>query len=185
MEITDAFIGAQIFGFLTLVFSVISVQMKKRANILLLFTIAAGFAGVVYWLLEAHSGFALNMIGAVACLLAAILARKDKLLPRWALAIFAFSTIGVWALVYETPIDVTVLMAQMFYFLALAVKEPNLVRAMMMLNMIGWMFYNISVGAFVNVANNTFFLISDSIAMIRYRKVNKGKKRAKAKNHKR
>jgi len=174
MEITLYFIIAQIFGSLTLSFSVISVQMKKRANILTMFAIAGSFASVAYFLLEAHSGLVLNTIGVVATIFGAVLARKDKMLPKWSLAVFAVLTIGIWAMFYESLIDISVLLAQVVYFGALAFKNPNLVRVMMMSNMICWLVYNAFVGAYANVANNVFFIISDTIALVRYR----GKKKS-------
>jgi len=186
MEITTTFIIAQIFGFLTLVFSVISVQMKRRANILLMFAIAGSLAGVVYWLLEAYSGLALNMIGVAATLIGAVLAQKDKMIPKWSLAAFGVLTVAIWVVFYQHPIDITVLVAQVVYFGALIFKNPNLVRVMMMLNMVSWLVYNAAVGAYLNVANNLFFLGSNVIALWRYRDKKKGKgKNAKVKNNKR
>jgi hypothetical protein len=183
MEITLEFIAAQIFGLLTLTFSVVSVQMKKRTNILLLFAIAGAFAAVAYWFLGAYNGLALDAIGVVATIFGLVLARKNKMLPKWSLVAFAILSIAIWAIFYTSPIDLAVLVAQIIYFGALAFKKPNLVRVMMMLNMLCWLVYNASVGAYANVANNLFFLGSDAIALWRYR--GGKRKNGKTKNNRR
>jgi hypothetical protein len=89
--------------------------------------------------------------------------------PSWVLGLFVFATVVVWALTFQDSRDYMAIAAQLAFVAAIAARHENTLRVFMMINMLAWLGYNFSVQAYTPVIGNAFFVVSDAVALLRYR----------------
>ncbi len=166
---TSLEIIANIIGVLAAVVFVLSYQMKRRFWIVLLGAVAKSMFVAQYLLLGAFEGAVLDVIGALAAIVAQ---RKDaryvkKLLPALIL-LTHLSIIGVGILLYENIFSIFVIAATTFHTGALWFNKEKIIRRLSLVGSPCWLVYNVANKAYPSAVSDSFAIVSILIAMFRY-----------------
>jgi hypothetical protein len=178
MEITTAFIIAQVFGLLASLTLIASVQFKKKEHILILTIVNSILFTISFIFLEAFSGAAVCALGA---LISAVIFIVEKLGRRvnWLLiVIFALAELAALVLTFKTPWDVVPIVGTGFWLASLLQRDENRLRWLMMVNFVAWIIYGIVTTAYTSIIADIFSIISTIIALVRYRNKKSAKKRS-------
>ena len=162
------FMIAQFFGILGIIFSVLSMQMKTKRNIMLML-LALNLASALNFLF-------LNSIPAsLVCFFAVfetfinyLFDSKDKKVPIYIIIFYIIVNILLGASAYSTPLDIIPIACAIIYCLTVCMKKESTIRKLMFSNQSLWLVYDIIVKAYMFSISNILTLISIIIAMYRY-----------------
>lgn len=177
MEI--AFITAQILGILQTICGTLSVQFKKRQQIILFMIIGGVLILAVQLLLARYLASVLIIICTVFSLVAYLYGQKNKKIPKWLAGAFAIGIVVASIVMWQDWFDIFALAAQLAFIVQMMMKKEQNLRVMVVVNVSCWIAYNLSVGAYTSIIGNLIMITSTIIALIRYRKV----KNVKIKNN--
>lgn len=160
-------IPAQIVGFLVVVFSLSSFQLKKRKHILLFQMIALLFSAIQLFMVGAVTGGCLDLISFIRTW---IFSNNDK---KWASSKWWF--LGFIALMIATGImtwqngwSILPIMGAVLSTVALWMKEAKHIRMVSLTVAPCWILYNIINGAYTGALNEVLALTSIIIGMLRH-----------------
>lgn len=94
--------------------------------------------------------------------------KKDDL-PTWSIAVFILMTIVVCALTYKIPMDSLTGIASILFIASLVQKNENYIRWILLASVLCWMVYDFAFMAYTPLINDIFFIISDVIAIFRFK----------------
>lgn len=154
---------------LSIFFFVASVQFKKKKNILLVQGFASMSYFIVYFILGAYSGCAIELIEQTKDFVFYFFERKDKIIPVTLLILFVGLLITASILTYDGIISLLPLIINLAYFISSYFKNPKYIRIVMLICGFIWLAYNILVGAYIIIIGNVLEIISAIISLIRYR----------------
>ncbi|SRR5574344_966584 len=161
---------AQFVGAAALLVIVLSVQCKKKKNIMLLQTIANILYSIQYILLNAYSAAYLNIITVLRSYVYYEYDKKrKKILLIWPI-IFSIFCIIFGYIFYEGPIVIIPVLITIAYTIGATYKNPNVFRIVFLVCAFIWIYYNYSVGAYVSIFGNVCEIISTYISLKRYKK---------------
>lgn len=170
---------ANAVGAVAAVIFVLSYQQKTRKWIVLLGAISRILFVVQYVMLGAFEGAVLDVIGALAGVLAE---RKEnrfikKVLPFIIVAIhLTILGVGIW--LYVDIFSIFVIAATSLHVAALWFSKEKTIRRLSLAGSPCWLVYNIASKAYPSAASDSFVIISIIVAMFRY-DFKKGKKEQK------
>lgn len=181
-EIGMMYLLSQIFALLATLFSLYAFQKRKKVQILN-YTIVAAACGVFHYLfLGAWSGVATKGVGTIRNIIAAREAyhqKTYKIVPLFFVLFYIIAGI----ITYELPISFLPVIAACIYTVAIYFGDAKKIRYIAALATLLWLIYGIYVGSIVGVLSDVLFIINDSVAIYRYRKIEKNtKKKVKNKN---
>ena len=164
----------QIIGILAVATFLLSYQQRKRGSIILCNTVSRCLYILQYLLLGAFSGAALDVLGALASIIAA--RRDHRLIRRHLLLVvtvidLAILTVGL--LLYRSPVDLLPIAGVLLHTGAFWLSDERRIRVVSFLGSPFWFVYNFSSAAYGSAIGDILTMISIAVAMIRYRK-NKG-----------
>ena len=170
---------ANAVGVLAAVVFVLSYQQKTRKWIVLLGAISRILFVVQYVMLGAFEGAVLDVLGAVAGILAE---RKDtpvikKKLPA-IIAVTHLTILGVGIWLYADVFSIFVIAATTLHVAALWFSKEKIIRRFSLAGSPCWLVYNLASKAYPSAASDCFVIISIIIAMFRYDFHFKGKKQS-------
>ena len=170
---------ANAVGVLAAVVFVLSYQQKTRKWIVLLGAISRVLFVVQYVMLGAFEGAVLDVLGAIAGVLAE---RKDtplikKYLP-WIITLVHLSILGIGVWLYVDVFSIFVIAATTLHVAALWFSKEKYIRRLSLMGSPCWLVYNVASKAYPSAASDSFVIISILIAMFRY-DFKKGKKEQK------
>lgn len=165
-----AYYIAQILGVLVTIGVIVTLQLKKKRQMLIVSVIVNAFSAANILLLDEFNS------GVVVCLVAVL----QLLLSLWhehrgtnpSLAeqiIFLILYVGGGILGYTVPLDILSTAAAFFYMVAVFQKKEQNIRLMLLINLSLWTIYHGILGStaiFAQIAG----IISSLIALYRYRK---------------
>ena len=162
------FMVAQFFGILGIIFSVLSMQMKTKRNIMIML-LALNLASALNFLF-------LNSIPAsLVCFFAVfetfinyLFDSKNKKVPLYVIAFYIIVNILLGASTYKTVLDIIPVTCAIIYCLTVCMKKESNIRKLMFSNQSLWLVYDIIVKAYMFSISNVLTLISIIIAMYRY-----------------
>ncbi len=138
------YIISQIIGIVVCVFAVASLQLKDIKNAMLCQVICNGLGTVSYLLLDGGlSGCGIYLVATLQSLVFFLLRKYEKEEPRWLYPIIFAAYIGCSLLTLKAPLDVVPMVAALLCALALIQKKPFLYRAILLLNGLVWIIYDI------------------------------------------
>lgn len=161
-------IVAQVFGFVALVFYVVSLQINNKTKLLWLLIITNIFYGLQYLMLDAYSASFVSIIGIFRSIVFLKFEREKKDIPIYVLYVIFGLTIYSGILSYNGLISLIPLTLGIIYSWSVWQKNMKKFRIVCMINAISWMFYNFIVGAYVGVVSTIIELVFAVVAFIRF-----------------
>lgn len=160
---------AQFIGAAALLTIVLSVQCKKKKNIMLVQIIANILYSFQYVLLNAYSAAYLNIVTILRSYTCYQYDKKKKKIPIFWTVFYSLMCIVLGYLCYDGPLVIIPVAITIAYTIGASFKNPNVFRWTFLLCAFIWMYYNFIVGAYVCVFGNVCEVVSTSIAIKRYK----------------
>ena len=155
-------------GALALVFLVTSLQINKRKSILWLQFVATSLFSVHFFLLNAVTGGAMNVIAAIRAVIFAERDRYSWLKKKYVMLSFIaiFWIVGFFT--WDKMYSILPTIGMTFECYSLWEKDTKLLRRFLLAARPFWIVYDIIVGSWVGLATEAFFVSSILIAMFRF-----------------
>jgi len=170
MEITTAFILAQIFGLLASAAYIASVQFKKKSHILLLMLSNSLLGIVSFALLEAWAGTIIYVVGTFVATTIYLLEKHDKKVSWPIIVAFVVAEIVPWTIGYQDWYDILPLAGTLLWIVSMLQRDENRLRWFIIISSVLWVIYEVITNAYVMVLTDGFAVASAVIAIIRFRK---------------
>ena len=170
------FLIAQIFGVLALVASVCSMQFKKRRQIFAALLLLNLFAALNLVFLNSLASAYISFFAIFEMLVNGFFERKKKPVPKPVVAFYAIGIVALGALNYTGPLDLIPIACALIFCATILTKKEQNIRKLTLVNQLLWLIFDLAVGAYTLSVSNVLTIISDLIALRRYRKQNKKRK---------
>lgn len=148
---------------------VASVQFKKKKDILLVQAFASMSYFIVYFILGAYSGCAIELIEQIKDFVFYFFERKNKIIPVALLILFVGLLITASIVTYDGIISLLPLIINLSYFISSYLKNPKYIRIVMLICGFIWLAYNLLIGAYIIIIGNVLEIVSAIISLIRYK----------------
>ena len=156
----------QLIGVLGIIASIISFQCKKHSSILLFRTLNEAVFALQYFLLDAYTGMAMNLIG---CVRNIIFTKQVSYGKKTTISTVVFSILffilGVFT--WQGIKSILIIIAKVLSTLAYGNKNTTIVRAIIFITSSSWLIYNYFVSSYAGVMCEAFTLISLVVGVIR------------------
>lgn len=146
----------------------LSVQFKKKKDILIVQTLSSICYMIVYAILGALSGCIIELVEQSKNLVFIGYEKKNKEIPLYALLVFIFMLVIITIFTYDGWNSAIPLAIYILYFLSSYFKNPKHIRITMILCAMIWMVYNYTIGAKLMIIGNVLEIISAIVSLIRY-----------------
>ena len=161
----------QIFGILAVATFLLSYQQKKRKNIILLNVTSRALYIIQYFLLGAFSGAVLDILGAIASVIAE---KKDKpfLKKHLKAVIIAVNAVIIVTglLLYENVYSLLPIAGVLLHTGAFWLSDERIIRRISLAGSPFWFVYNFKSRAYGSAVGDILTMASIVIDMIKYRK---------------
>lgn len=152
---------------------VMSVQCKKKKNILIV-QIAASFCYLVVYLIKGmYSGVASEILEEAKDYVFIEQEKKYKKIPLRTLIIFLALLVICGFAFYDGPISLLPLFINLLLFVSTYYKNPQVIRWVMLICGVLWAIYNIYAGAYIICIGNVLEIGSAIISINRFSKKKK------------
>lgn len=159
-----------IVSILSVFLFIISVQFKKKKDILLTQTFASMCYFIAYLILGSYSGCTIELIEQTKDITFYQYERKNKKIPIIVLVIFVCSLFIASIITYDGFYSLMPLIINLLYFVSSYFKNPKYMRLTMLICGFLWIYFNFKVGAYIIIVGNILEIISAIISLIRYKK---------------
>ena len=156
----------QLIGGLGIIASIISFQCKKHDTILFFRTLNEAIFALQYFLLDAYTGMAMNLVGCVRNIIFTkqIMQNKKTTITTIIFGIM-FLLFGIYT--WQGIKSILIIMAKVLSTIAYSNKNTTIVRAILFITCSSWLIYNYCVFSIAGVLCEAFTLISLIIGVIR------------------
>lgn len=156
----------QLIGVLGIIASIISFQCKKHNSILFFRTLNEFLFGIQYFLLDAYTGMAMNLVGCVRNIIFTNQISKNKK-TTMSTIIFGvlFLTFGI--VTWQGAKSILIIVAKVLSTIAYSNKNTTFVRTILFITCTSWLIYNAFVMSIAGVLCEAFTLCSLIIGVIR------------------
>ena len=161
---------AQFIGAAALLTIVLSVQFKKKKNIMLFQLIANVLYSVQYALLNVPSAAYLNIITILRSYTYYLYDKKKKKIPLFFLIFYCLLSLVIGYLLYDNILVLIPITITIAYTVGAYYKDPNVFREVFLISAFAWLYYNYRVEAYVGMFGNLCEIVSTFIAINRYTK---------------
>lgn len=150
---------------------IISVQFKKKENILITQIGASTCYLIVYIIKGAWSGVCVEILEELKNSIFICIEKNQKKIPLYVLMIFLLLLVSVSIIFYDGPLSLLPLFINILLFISTYFKNPKYIRYTMIIAAILWGIYNIYVGAYIICIGNALEIVSAVIAIIRHKEI--------------
>ncbi len=154
---------------------VMSVQFKKKKDILITQIFASICYLIVYVIKGAWSGVSIEVLEEVKDFVFINIENKKKKIPVIVLIIFIMLLIFVSVIFYDGVLSLLPLVINILLFVSTYYKNPKYIRWVMLISGFLWGIYNVYVGAYIIVIGNILEMASAIIAIKKYKAYDNGK----------
>lgn len=162
------FVVAQIFGILGIIFSVLSMQMKTKKNIMIMLLCLNLASALNFLFLNSISGSLICFFAVLETFINYLFDSKDKPVPIYIICIYVIVNIGLGLSSYHSPLDILPIVCALLYCLTICTKKESNIRKIMFGNQSIWLVYDLIVKAYMFSISNVLTLISIVISYFRY-----------------
>ena len=162
------FVIAQVFGVIGIIFSVLSMQMKTKKNIMLML-LGLNLASALNFL------FLGSITGSLVCFFAVLETfinylydNKDKRVPIYIILFYIVVNIFLGLISYKGALDIIPIVCALLFCATVCTKREANIRKIMFGNQSLWLVYDIIVKAYMFSVSNVLTLVSIVISIIRY-----------------
>jgi len=161
------FIMSQIFGILSAVFNVVSMQAKTKRNILIGVLTASMCGSVSFIFLGAYGGAAICAISIVESAINTWYTAKNKKPPIPMIISFFAAAILIGVVTFNNMYDVLPTLASVLFVTSITRYRERDIRILLFLVGCTWVVYGLLTGAYSIVASNLMLMTSIIVAMVR------------------
>ena len=166
---TPTYVIGQILGIFAPILTTVSYQANTKRRLLIIQTLATLCVCISYLLLDAPSGFALNIVCLTRNVTFFFMNEKSKL--NYASAgFFALMMVPLGILSWQGPISVLMIVALAINTVCRSFGIPQLLRKSILLTSTMVLIYNCYVFSIGGILNETLAIVSSVIGIIRFRK---------------
>ena len=170
------FIVAQIFGVLGIIFSVLSMQMKTKKNIMIMLLLLNLSSALNFLFLNSISGSLVCFFAVFETFINYLFDKKNKQVPIYVIIFYVVVNLILGISSYNSVIDIIPIVCALLYCATVCTKKESNIRKEMFGNQTLWLIYDIIVKAYMFSISNVLTLISIIISF--YRFDYKGRKQA-------
>lgn len=164
------FVIAQICGIVVLLSMIIGVHFKTKEKILLSNVLANTAAIFQYLLLSALTGALVSLLNTIRCVVFYLIKKKDLQPSLLVLLLFEVITIIAGIITWQDIYSILPIIGTMIYTYGLWQDNITTIRITSALVCLGWLVYDATVGAIVDLIQKTTQTISSIIALMRNKK---------------
>lgn len=173
-------IAAQVVGIIAVTIFVLSYLQKSRRNIIILNVTSRILYILQYLLLGAISGAALDILGAVASVVAGkkdspFIKRHKKLIMILIDGAIIIAGLAI-CIINKNPLDLLPIAGVLLHTGAFWMSDERIIRRISLVGSPCWLAYNLASRAYGSAVGDTLSICSIIVAMIRYRKREKSDK---------
>ncbi len=162
------FIVAQIFGVLGIIFSVLSMQMKTKRNIMIMLLCLNLASSLNFLFLNSISGSLVCFFAVFETFVNYLFDEKNKKVPIYLIAFYVIVNLALGISSYHSLIDIIPIACALLYCATVCAKKESIIRKEMFGNQSLWLIYDIIVKAYMFSISNILTLISIVISIVRY-----------------
>ena len=162
------FVVAQIFGVLGIIFSVLSMQMKTKKNIMIMLLCLNLSSALNFLFLNSISASLVCFFAVFETFVNYLFDAKNKKTPIYVITFCIIINLVLGAASYHNVFDLIPVACALIYCGTVCTKKESNIRKEMFINQTLWLVYDIIVKAYMFSLSNILTLISIVISMIRY-----------------
>ncbi len=162
------FIMAQIFGVSVVISNVLSMQMKKKKQIIFMLILANLFSAINFILLQSYSGALICFFAMMQTFINNFFEKKGKSIPILLIGIYIIISILCGLITYQNYIDILPIISSILYTIMIIQKREKNIRRITLINMILWVIYDLVAMAYMMVVSDIITIGSTIIGMYRY-----------------
>lgn len=173
------FIIAQIFAIFAILVYSMGPHQKNKKRLLICNLTSNVLYLVQYLLLGAFTAVGINCIDFIRSLIFYRYAKNEKEIPIswWIGYVIILITIGIFT--YTNIFSILPIALGIMFAYGIWQNNLKVYRIIMVINVLGWLIYNISVQAYVGTFGNILHLVSTIVAMYRFKDFKFQKKKEK------
>lgn len=164
------YVLAQIISILAIFCWVISIQNKKKENIIVCQSSANALYAIQYFLLNVNSAALMNIISAIRSFVFYDNEKNKRKNSSYILAFFFIAIFIIGLLTFDGVISLIPIVITLAYTYSIWQNNLNITRYIFLISAFIWIFYNIQVGAYITVLGNLLEITSGIISIIRFRR---------------
>ena len=158
-----------IVSVLSIFLYVMSVQFKKKENILITQIGASMCYLTVYIIKGAWSGVSIEILEELKNIIFIKIEKKNKKIPLYILITFILLLVSLSIYFYDGVLSLLPLFINILLFTSTYFKNPKYIRYTMLICGLLWGIYNIYVGAYIICIGNFLEILSATISIIRHK----------------
>ena len=162
------YIVAQVLAIVACVFCMISMQCKKRKNILLFFIIGNVIGATGLALLKAYAGALIQIVFGIETLINYILEIKNKKNTPSLVVFYILLSIIASIITFKGWIDIIPLISAILHTITIIQTKEKNIRYINLSSLVLWIPYYIVISAWANFACTLCITVSNVISIIRY-----------------
>ena len=165
------FIIAQFFGILVIISNVLSMQMKKRNQIIFMFILvilANLFSAINFILLQGYSGAIICAFAIIQTFINKFFEKKDKKVPKIIIGIYIIISILLGLITFTGILDILPIICSILYTLTIIQDKEKNIRRISLVNIILWIIYDIVCQAYTAAIADSLMTISTIVGMYRF-----------------
>ena len=165
-------LSGQIVGILATVITAISYQMNTKKSLLFIQTLATTATCISYLLLNAMSGFALNIVCIIRNLFFYFQKEGTKgIYASTAVFMAMMATLGAFS--WQGPISLLIIFALAINTFFLSLGKPQILKYSILLTSGMILIYNIGVFTIGGIMNEGISIVSAIVGILRFRNIKK------------
>lgn len=162
------FVIAQVFGFLGIIASVLSMQFKNRKHILIALFLLNLFCSLNFLFLNNLTSACICFFACIEMLINYSFEKKNKEVPKIVIGIYIIINIILGMFTFKGILDVLPIICAILYCGTILTKKEFNIRRLMLCNQILWLIFDFIIGAYAACINAGLTIGSILIAMYRY-----------------
>ncbi|MDR1100840.1 MAG: YgjV family protein [Clostridiales bacterium] len=160
----------QSLGVITLIFYVVSLQMKKKENLLMMQIFSNIFFTAQYLLTNALTGAVQAILSILRGVVFYIFKKKDLPPSKTILGIFEVLVVATTVLTWKNIISVLPLIGMTTNLYGQWQDKMNMLRRMTIITSICWLVYELTCGMYTAMITEICIIVSGVIGLYRFRK---------------
>ena len=162
------FIVAQFFGILVIIANVLSMQMKNKKQIILMFVLGNLFSAINFILLQSYSGAVICFFAIIQTFINKFFENKQQQVPKIIIGIYIVISIILGVITFNNIIDILPMICSVLYTLTIIQEKEKNIRRISLVNIILWIIYDIVCQAYTATISDLLMTISTIIGMYRF-----------------